>query len=386
MTARKLIKSKIIVDTAIVDTTRDVVKENPYKDKKQAQQCPIQERHGNLFPMLHSEGHTMLLEGTGREFAQKIETGEYFLDISNTPLGFALTSSKGIKYGKVTLSGKYNGETVPVALTKAVWYASSYLTRQIGKAQPITLERLKVHFPLEEYARANGVPIDPDPKKQAEGPEAWEKEKNRAKNCLKTFRTRLKKSLENLPHITLEFTRPEGKKDAGNWSISTIASDVAIERGQVKITFGEKWAKAMIYSPINYTHPAIFKVPNEDLNTFKLGNFMNEYYMMGHNQEKGTHNRLKVSTLLKHSNLPPIDSEVVKSGGWNFRIKDPLEKSLDRLVKCGLLEGWEYAKTGGESMTDKEAYTLGLDKNKWLDSIIKFTLKPAAPILKPGEE
>lgn len=361
----------------------------PYKDKGKtiAQQGPIQEGQENFFPILHSEGHTMLLEGTGREFTEKRETGEYSLDISDTPLGLALTNSKGIKYGKVTLSVKYNGETVPVPLTKAVWYASSYLTKQIDKEHPIiTLERLKVHFPLKEYARANGVPIDPDPKKKAEGPDAWEKEKNRAKNCLKTFRNRLKKTLENLPHITLEFTRPEGKPGAGDWRVSTIASDVAIERGQVKITFGEKWAEAMIYSPINYTHPAIFKLPNKDTNTFKLGNFMNEYFMMRHNKVKETHNRLKVSTLLKHSNLPPIDSEAVKSGGWNFRIKDPLEKSLDRLVKCGLLEGWEYAKTGGESMTDKEAYTLGLDKNKWLDSIIKFTLKPAAPILKPGEE
>lgn len=361
----------------------------PYEDKGKpiAQQCPMQEGKKNFYPILHSEGHTMLLASAGREFTEKIETGEYSLDISDTPLGLALTNGKGIKYGKVTLSVKYNGETVPVALTKAVWYASSYLTRQIDKKHPIiTLERLKVRFPLEEYARANGVPIDPDPKKKEEGPDAWEKEKNRAKNCLKTFRTRLKKNLENLPHITLEFTRPEGKKGAGDWRVSTIASDVAIERGYVKITFGEKWAEAMIYSPINYTHPAIFKVENKDPNTFKLGNFMNEHYMIPHNQEAGTYNRLKVSTLLKHTDLLAIDDSYVKKHGWTVSIKAPLEKSLDKLVKYGLLEGWEYVKTGGQAMTDKEAYTLGQDKNKWLDTVVKFKLKPPAPMLTPGKE
>lgn len=352
----------------------------PYQNNrnKKGKKIPSIEGQGNYLLMLHSEGHEILLESTNKEFAEKLETGERFFESSK--------GRPGDQPWKVTLPMEFNGKTVPVALTKVVYFASSFLSRQIHRDQEITLDRLKVQFSLADYAKVNGVPVDPNPAKKAEGTDAWEKEKERAKNCRKTFKTRLKKILENLPHITLEFTRPKGKPGAGDFRIAAIASDVAIERGYVKITFGEVWAAAMRDRPINYAHPAIFRIENKDENAFKIGALMNFYYMISRNRERGTNNRLKVATLLQHSNLPRIDSNAVKSDGWNARIKEPLEKVLDRLANYGLLKSWGYVRSGGEPMTDKEAYELSQDKSKWLEALVQYELTTPAPILPPSEE
>ena len=93
----------------------------------------------------------------------------------------------------------------------------------------------------------------------------------------------------------------------------------------------------------------------------------------------GTYNRLKVSTLLKHTNLPTIEKlkneKYNNSRQWPTRIKEPFEKALDALTGY-VITNWEYVKPKGEPLTDEEAYNI-TDYEGFIDLLVQFEIKDA---------
>ena len=107
-----------------------------------------------------------------------------------------------------------------------------------------------------------------------------------------------------------------------------------------------------------------------------MGYKMTVHYNMDNNQIRGTAQRLKVKTLLEVTSLPSVKSASVKKYGWQERIKEPFENSLDALTKCGLLTDWEYTHSKGVPLTDEEATSFS-SFEEWADTLVQFTLADA---------
>lgn len=90
--------------------------------------------------------------------------------------------------------------------------------------------------------------------------------------------------------------------------------------------------------------------------------------------------RMYISTLLKYTALPTLE-EVKKASKdtWQKRTKDPLERSLDDLVDCEILEEWHYKDANGNYIDrktiDKLTESDELLYNKWKNLRVFFTLK-----------
>ena len=91
-------------------------------------------------------------------------------------------------------------------------------------------------------------------------------------------------------------------------------------------------------------------------------------------KRKPTYDRLKVSTCLSY--LPEImtyEEALKKSRSWKKRIKEVLEKCLDKLVELGYLMEWHYGFSNGEVLSNEDMNEYLSKYYKWAELNIYFT-------------
>ena len=126
---------------------------------------------------------------------------------------------------------------------------------------------------------------------------------------------------------------------------------------------------------------SLYLIDARDKNTYALANALNDHFSKYSNQRtnkktkrKPTYDRLKVSTCLSY--LPEImtyEEALKKSRSWKKRIKEVLEKCLDKLVELGYLMEWHYGFSNGEVLSNEDMNEYLSKYYKWAELNIYFT-------------
>lgn len=199
----------------------------------------------------------------------------------------------------------------------------------------------RVHIPLREYAIKLGYTVKPQ--------NNTKEEIKRVKNILDNVRKNIKKNLELLSLISINW---EGKGKNKDFLISRVISGYGIKSGYIILDFSYSMAEMIMAMPITYYPTALMKIDARNPNSYSMAEMMSHYYNISSNVKRGTNNRLRVETLLKRTNLPTYE-EVLKNGrGWRERIKQPFENALDELVFCGVMKDWKYGCYAGGELND----------------------------------
>ena len=239
------------------------------------------------------------------------------------------------------------------------------------------LDKREMRYPdadisVKEYAKLLGYDIEPHKTNTLEDAE---KEAKRAENALKEARKKINRDLDVLYSASVSWSEKVCGK-SGDYMDVRLVEAKGIKNGFIKIRFSQTFANYLIKLPLTQYPTALLRVDERNGNAYSMGLAMTEHYNLDNNQIRGTAHLLKVSTLLGLTTLPTVDSASVKKVGWETRIKEPFENSLDALTACGLLEDWRYSKSNGVELTEEEA-TSFTSYEEWADTLVYFSLKDA---------
>lgn len=276
-------------------------------------------------------------------------------DIKKDPVSGTST----IKGNSVELILKKLEATLTMNTDKLLSYAMYQFTKQndFRRAKKTKRPNLTVTFPLKEYAKLLGIDVE---EHETATPEEAEKEKKRAKNQLDNFRKKIKKQLDDIYALSLnwkEFIR--GKEE--DFEDLRIIYAKGIRKGQIKISFTPEIANYLITRNTITPYPTkLLGISGNQPTAYRIGRKLAEHYNIDNNQIRGTYNRLSIPKILDISGLPSYDELIEKKHArhWEERIKEPLEKALEVLIKEKILESWKYTHAKGIDLTDDEAYNI----------------------------
>lgn len=218
----------------------------------------------------------------------------------------------------------------------------------------------RVEFPLREYVSKAGWDIE---EHEVETPEEAKQEKKRAKMELDNARKAVQKDLKTALAITFTKWQERIKGKPVDFTSTTLLTSVGIENNgeTIVMTFSPEIAKILLECKLINQYPAkLLSLDNRKGNAYRIGRKMVDHYNMYNNQERGTHNKLSIPTLIGVTDLPSYE-EVLKAdkrAHWDRRIKEPLENALETLVQEGVLKDWKYTHAKGIDLTEDEAHSI----------------------------
>lgn len=303
----------------------------------------------------------------------------------------AFSGNYALQSGEITLTISGKPQALGVSAHKLLSAAIAVFTENnhTGKNRR-EVRSLEVSIPFKEYARRCGLDVDERPTRSAA---AAKEERKRVKTAIDNARKKIQRDLATLRAADLSWRETVKGKDSDFRDIGLI-QEKGIEDGNIKIVLGSRLANYLIQLPITQYPLSLLSLDERNKNAYNMGYQMSLHYGMTSNKNFGTESRLKVKTLLSYTALPSPTSPSVKKNGWQSRIKDRLEESLEALKTCGLLEDWEYCKPKGAALRDEQAETWedlneAIDDNaaatwdsfyEWANTLVRFTLKDAPPI------
>lgn len=155
-------------------------------------------------------------------------------------------------------------------------------------------------------------------------------------------------------------------------------------------------ARLCLTKPIGRASANWLTIDNRAPNQLKIFSFIEKLHSINNNkktpQTKGEYPRTNfsiVATLLKSTDLPRY-SKLDKSERWRWRdrIKDPLERNLNKLCETGHLQWWAYGGKGGRTLTEEEQKKKYKNYTHWSTLRITFACvgdnlpKPKTPVKK----
>ena len=210
-----------------------------------------------------------------------------------------------------------------------------------------------VSFSLKEYLSLQGKnPIA----QEKSTPEETEREKRRVENLLKDERKKITKSLNTLFKIDMSW-KGTGK-DKGDFEGIHVLDYVACKKGIITIDFSPRMASYLAGLPLTQYPVTLLRCDPRDPTQYQIGVKLSQHYNNDNNQARGTADILKVETILSWTNLPTPEKLAKNRHSWEDRIKEPMEKALDELVKGGTLSSWEYTHAKKIPLTDTEAQAI----------------------------
>ena len=232
--------------------------------------------------------------------------------------------------------------TLGITTSKLLNYIVHKFTTQINFSDAKKKDVYPIHainIPLKEYAGAIGKSLQ-------------------TKSQRDNFRKSLKNDLEILTAQKIRWNEIKNGEEqssgemgvVGAWNISNGKD------AQISVRLESTFAESLINGALTQLPMVLLEIDPNDSNTYFIGEKLADHHSMEGNYRRGTHNRLKVKTLLQRTDLPKYeDMKKANNRNWKLRIKDPFEKSLNNLVnKYSFLKTWQYAHAKGIPLTDNE--------------------------------
>lgn len=230
----------------------------------------------------------------------------------------------------------------------------------------------KVSIPFKEYALRCGYDLV---ERMTTTPEEAEAEKKRLSNLEKDIKKKIKKDLDMLRSTELTWKETVKGKEGDFINVPVIGAR-GIKGGHILMTFDPVMAEYLIRLPLTQYPVALLGVDARNSNAYSIGLKMAEYFSMDTNQTRGKADRISVLSLLACTGIPTIEEIRSKRQGWERLIKEPFEKALDTLYKCGYLADWQYTKAKAVPLTDEEAAAI-TDYETFSKLYIQFSVKDA---------
>ncbi len=136
------------------------------------------------------------------------------------------------------------------------------------------------------------------------------------------------------------------------------------------MTFSQTFAKYLKHRRITEYPEKLFSIDNRKANAYRIGQACAFHFYNTNNRKDGNFNKLKISTLLKYTNLPTIKAvRKANCGSWKKKIKEPLEKALNELLAKGIISKWEYKQKANSLLSDENQK---MTYEEWADSLVHF--------------
>ena len=178
-----------------------------------------------------------------------------------------------------------------------------------------------VAFTLREYAELLGI--------------------GSSRTGLDNLRRTVQRDLKILSELSLSWQETIGGK-AESFKDIRLFKSCSLHWGALSFTFSKRFADYLVSRPLTQFPRALFTVDERSRSCYTIGLKLALHAANKGIIAKGTAGSLKVSTLLKWSSLPDIDTVRRRGKSYNEKLRSPFEQALIELKKCGLLTGFGY--------------------------------------------
>lgn len=257
----------------------------------------------------------------------------------------------GVEY-TITGSEKITGINT-INVKKFLLYCLWEFTKANNRSTK-TKPNLTIKFTLDDYAKALGKDITPDPDKDPV------EEEKRIKNIEKRMYVEIKKCLNQLIGISITWEE-NVRKSMRNYDSINLLQRKEYKNRVITVMFSEPFGMYLKERNLTTIPLSLLKVdPKKSRSAFSIG-----YKISLQNYNKAfktidTNNRLQVRTILDNcTEIPSINKVRTENRVWHERIKEPMENALDELCRVGFLnnkslDGWKYTHSKGMELTDEE--------------------------------
>lgn len=250
-------------------------------------------------------------------------------------------------------------------------------------AQNEKTPNLRIYADTKDFARANGVKIDPQ---AMETPEEQEKENQRAAKALDNFVTKLAKNAETLKSNASFSWRETVKGKAKSYSGLSLIGAYTVNSDSIMLEFTQSAAAYIVQLPLSDTPRALYAVDDRKPNAYAIAQALISHYSMDNNVIKNTERILKIETLLKYTSFPTQAKLKEKRWSWENLVKEPFEAALDELTRINFFTpevkgkdgkrisgAWTYCLSGMKELSDEEAASI-LSYEQFVSTYIYYEL------------
>ena len=238
----------------------------------------------------------------------------------------------GVKITSQNISNMGVGEA------KIFRYAVAAFTKVNSRGTSSTQLRLRVFLSLNDYAQITGTDIS-------------------SESGLKNFKKKLKKNLENLLQKNITFTWSENiKGKTKNFGGLSLISGYSVKGKAITIDFSLGLAEYLVSLPTLIEFPrSLYKVNDRFYNAYAIGEALFRHYSINNNVIRNTEQMFSIIKLLEITSFPSAEKIKAEKWSWEYKVKEPFEKALDELCRCGLIKDWCYSQAKGKKLSDNEA-------------------------------
>ena len=231
-----------------------------------------------------------------------------------------------------------NISNIGVGEAKIFRYAIAAFTKVNSRGTSSTQLRLRVFLSLNNYAQITGTDIS-------------------SESGLKNFKKKLKKNLENLLQKNITFSWSEDIKcKTKNFGGISLISGYSVKGETITIDFSLGLAEYLVSLPTLIEFPrSLYKVNDRFSNAYAIGEALFRHYSINNNIIRNTEHMFSIIKLLEVTSFPSAEKIKIKKWSWEYKVKEPFEKALDKLCRCGLIKDWCYSQAKGKKLSDKEA-------------------------------
>ena len=225
-----------------------------------------------------------------------------------------------------------------VGEAKIFRYAIAAFTKVNSRGTSSQQLRLRVFLSLNDYAQITDTDITSD-------------------FGLKNFKKKLKKNLDNLLQKNVTFSWSEDiKGKTKNCGGMSLISGYSVKGEAITIDFSLGLAEYLVSLPTLIEFPrSLYKVNDRFFNAYAIGEALFRHYSINNNVIRSTEQMFSIIKLLEVTSFPPEEKIKAEKLSWEQKVKEPFEKALDELCKCGLIKDWCYSQAKGKKLSDKEA-------------------------------
>ena len=218
---------------------------------------------------------------------------------------------------------------IGIGEAKLLRYGVSAFTKE--NAQNERKPILRIYGDTKDFARANGVKIDPQ-QMATKGEQG--KENRRAAKALENFVAKLARNAETLNNASFSWMETV-KGKAKSYSGVSLIGAYKIDSSVIMLEFTQSAAEYMTQLPLSDTPRALYAVDDRKPNAYSIAQALITHYGMENNVIRNTERMLKVETLLAYT---------------SFRCKDGKTESKNKLLSLLYSSGVLYGLLGGSAL------------------------------------